>query len=109
MTSAVAASIQAVSPVSTFGIAARTLLMRPPASRRRGRSPRPDAHGALERDHEDLAVADVAGAGRFADGAEGALHELVRDGDLEADLVRQPHLHGRPAVGLDPLELSPVA
>ena len=35
--------------------------------------------------------------------------ELVGDGDLEADLLREPHLHGRAAVGLDAVELASVA
>ena len=34
---------------------------------------------------------------------------VVGDGDLEADLLREPHLHGRAAVGLDPVELAAVA
>ena len=37
------------------------------------------------------------------------LDELVGDGDLEADLLREPHLHGRAAVGLDPVELAAVS
>ena len=35
--------------------------------------------------------------------------ELVGDGDLEADLLRQAHLHAHPAVGLDALQLAAVA
>ena len=35
--------------------------------------------------------------------------ELVGDGDLEADLVREAHLHRRAAVGLDPVELTAMA
>ena len=34
--------------------------------------------------------------------------ERVGDGDLEADLLREPHLHGRAAVGLDAVELAAV-
>ena len=64
----------------------------------------------LERDDEDLAVADLAGprARRRARRSPAATN-VVGDGDLEADLVGQPHLHGGAAVGLDALELTAVA
>ena len=35
--------------------------------------------------------------------------ERVGDGDLEADLLGEPHLHGRAAIGLDAVELTAVA
>ena len=37
------------------------------------------------------------------------LHELVGDGDLEADLLGEAHLHARAAVRLDAVELAAVA
>ena len=39
----------------------------------------------------------------------GGLHELLVDGDLEANLVGEPHLDCRAAVGLDAVELAAVA
>jgi hypothetical protein len=46
-----------------------------------------DAHDVVERLHEDLAVADVAGAGGRHDRVDRRLHEGLRDGDLELDLL----------------------
>ena len=68
-----------------------------------------DADRVLQRQDEDLAVADLAGAGALAKGVDGRLDELVGDGDLQPDLVGEPHLDGRAAVGLDPLELTPMS
>ena len=68
-----------------------------------------DPHRPLERHDEDLAVADLAGAGALAERLDRGLDEVVGDGDLEADLLREPHLHGGAAVGLDPVELAAVA
>ncbi len=67
-----------------------------------------DADDPLQRHHEDLAVADLVGARPVAERVDRRLDELVRDGDLEADLLGESHLHGRPAVGLDPVELAAV-
>ena len=44
----------------------------------------------------------------LAERVDRRLDEVVGDRDLEADLLRQAHLHRRPAVGLDPLQLAPV-
>src|SRR6188472_128217 len=68
--------------------------------------PGPDANGALQRDDEDLAVADLAGARAGAERVDGGLHERIGDGDLEADLLREPDLHGGAAVRLDTVELA---
>src|SRR3954468_5687941 len=110
ITSAVAVSIQAVSPVSTFACAIRV----PMSGTHRRHGAVVDLAGAdpdcaHERDDEDLAVADLAGAAALADRVDGRLHEVLRHGDLDPDLVRQAHLHGRAAVGLDALELAAVA
>src|SRR6185295_5003828 len=99
-TSAVATSIQAVSPVFTPGIAA-IVIPRSPVDRGHGclvALAGADPYRVLEGNDEDLAVADFAGP----------LDEVVGDGDLEAHLLREAHLHRRPAVGLDPLELAAV-
>src|SRR3954469_4925272 len=110
ITSAVAVSIQAVSPVSTFACAIRV----PMSGTHRRHGAVVDLAGAdpdraHERDDEDLAVANLAGADALADRLDGRLHEVLRHGDLDADLVRKAHLHGRAAVGLDALELATVA
>ena len=68
-----------------------------------------DAHDALERDDEDLAVADLVGAPAVAERVDRRLDERVGDGDLEAHLVGEADLHGRAAVGLDAVELAAVA
>ena len=70
---------------------------------------RADADHLLERNDEDLAVADLPGLRALAEGVDGGLDERLRDRDLEADLLGQPHLHGRAAVGLDPVQLAAVA
>src|SRR3954469_526048 len=110
ITSAVAVSIQAVSPVSTFACAIRV----PMSGTHRRHGAVVDLAGAdpdraHERDDEDLAVANLAGAPALADRMDGRLHEVLRHGDLDADLVREAHLHGRAAIGLDALELAAVA
>ena len=69
----------------------------------RSSSPGADAEDALDRQHEDLAVADVAGARGGADGVDRRLDEVIGDADLEPHFLRQLHLHGRAAVGLDAL------
>ena len=68
-----------------------------------------DADRPLQRHDEDLAVADLAGAPALAERVDRRLDERIGDGDLEADLVGEPDLHGRAAVGLDPVELTSVA
>src|SRR5262249_6218733 len=67
-----------------------------------------DPDRLLEVEDEDLAVADLAGAAALAERRDGRLDELVGDRDLEPDLVREPHLDGGTAVGLDPLALTAV-
>src|SRR3954452_13987359 len=111
ITSAVATSIHAVSPESTFACAMRVVIVLRPHG----------CHGAVvdlagaysngphERHHEDLAVAHLARATALADRVDGRLHEVLRHGDLDTNLVREAHLHGRAAVGLDALELAAVA
>src|SRR4051812_2965886 len=66
-------------------------------------------HRPLDRDDEDLPVADLAGAGAVADRLNRRLHEVVRDADLEADLVGHLDLDGAATVGLDAVELTTVA
>src|SRR3954470_12256907 len=111
ITSAVATSIHAVSPESTFACAMRAVIVLRPHG----------CHGAVvdlagaysnsphEWHDEDLAVADLAGAAALAYRVDGRLHEVLGHGDLDTDLVREAHLHGGAAVGLDTLELAAVA
>src|ERR1700694_5937835 len=68
-----------------------------------------DAHDALDRQHEDLAVADFTRASAGADGVDGRLHEVIGDADLDADLFVQLHLDGHAAVGFDALGLAAVS
>ena len=67
-----------------------------------------DAVDPLHGHHEDLAVAHLAGAGRFEDGLDGRLDERFADPDLEPYLLGKLHLDGRPPVGLDVLGLASV-
>src|SRR4051812_32896323 len=106
ITSAVAMSIHAVSPLSIFACAIRVLM----SCAHRGHGAVIDLacaypDGAHEWHHEDLAVAHLSRAAALADRVDGRLHEVLRHGDLHAHLVGKAHLHGRAAVGLDPLEL----
>src|SRR3954468_15447069 len=111
ITSAVAMSIQAVSPVSTFACAISAVMASCPYGRDCAVVDLAGAyaHRPHERHDEDLAVADLAGAAALADRVDGRLHEVLAHGDLHPDLVGEPHLHGRAAVGLDALELPAVA
>src|SRR5207245_615414 len=45
-----------------------------------------DADHLVDRQHEDLAVADAAGLGGERDGLDHLVHEIVLDDDLELDL-----------------------
>ena len=110
MTSAPAIIIQAVSPVSTLARIERSAIAQAPTG---VTAPvvglaGADAHRALEVDHEDLAVAHLAGAAAVAERVDRRLDEGVGDRDLEANLLGEAHLHGGAAVGLDPLELTAV-
>jgi len=49
-----------------------------------------DANRLLERHDEDLAVADLAGAGALAERADGRIDELVGDGDLQRTFSERP-------------------
>src|SRR5581483_2748170 len=69
---------------------------------------RADPHRPLERYDEDLPVADLTRPGPLTEGVDRRLDEGVRDRDLEPDLLREAHLHGCAAVGLDPVELTAV-
>src|SRR5258708_17409671 len=68
-----------------------------------------DADHLLDRQDEDLAVSDLAGAGGLEDGVDRDLHERIGDADVEAHLLDQLHLDRRAAVGLDLLGLASVA
>src|SRR5688572_30021555 len=68
-----------------------------------------DADRPLQRQYEDLAVADLSGPAPLAERGDRRLDEVVRDRDLEPGLVGQPHLHGGAAVRLDPFELPTMA
>src|SRR5438046_7172672 len=46
-------------------------------------------HDLLYRRHEDLAVADLAGACRLDDGLDGALDVTIRDDELDLDLGQE--------------------
>jgi len=47
---------------------------------------RSDAQRMIDRDHEDLAVADLAGSRGFRDGLDGLVRDVVRDGRLNSNL-----------------------
>src|SRR5919112_719471 len=65
-------------------------------------------HDLLDVEHEDLAVADLAGPAAVAQRLDRRLDEVVGDRDLEPHLLRQPDADGRAAVGLDAVELTAV-
>src|SRR6266542_5326776 len=67
-----------------------------------------DAVDLLDRQNEDLAVSDRARARRTQDRVDCGLHEVVRDADLEAHLLRELHLYGRSPVRFHALSLSAV-
>src|SRR5436309_10883582 len=71
-----------------------------------------DADAVLQRQHEDLAVADlagVAGAGGVHDRLDRRLHERLVDGDLQLDLRQQPDLELAAAVDLGEAALPAAA
>jgi len=47
------------------------------------------AKGGLQVDHKDLAVTDLAGAGRAGDGGDGVVDPLVRQGDFDLQLGQE--------------------
>jgi len=51
-----------------------------------------DPHGVLDRNHEDLAVADLAGAGGGLHGLHGACHGGVVDDRFQLYLRHEVHL-----------------
>src|SRR5688572_5791558 len=51
----------------------------------------PDAHRLLERQHKDLAVADLSGFTRFADGLDDARRQPLIDGNLDLHLGHEGH------------------
>ena len=67
-----------------------------------------DADAFVHREDEDLAVADVAGAGAFDDGLDRLLDEVVVHADGEAHLLVQRHLLGGAAVHVDVAALLPA-
>src|SRR5206468_3347416 len=52
---------------------------------------RADAHGVLDREHEDLAVADLSGLGRIDDRVNRLVDEVGGDGHLDLDLRQEAH------------------
>src|SRR5262245_36283098 len=68
-----------------------------------------DAHGILDRQDEELAVADVAGAGVLQDRVLDDPHVLRLDHALDLQLRPQVHRERRPAVVLRDCLLSPRA
>ena len=50
-----------------------------------------DADGVFDRENEDLAVADFAGAGGFDDGLRGGGDQGVGDNHFELDLGQEIH------------------
>ena len=104
-------SIQAVSPALIRPASDDASGCHHSSDRRHGRGvalARADPNGPLECEHEDLPVADFARDGAPAERVDGRLEKRLGDRDLKADLVGELHLHRRPAVGLDALELAPV-
>ena len=47
---------------------------------------RSDAQRMIDRDHEDFAVADLAGSRGFRDSLDGLVRDVVRDGRLNSNL-----------------------
>src|SRR4029434_2324971 len=73
------------------------------SNRLRPALPRADADAILQRQNENLAVADAPfrpGAPRFHDGVHRRFDEVLIDGDLQLDLVDQPHRQLMGAVNL---------
>src|SRR6266550_149801 len=70
---------------------------------------RPDADHALDGLDEDLAVTDLAGAGRRQDGLDARLHEWLRAHHLDLDLLVELHDDRGAAVLAHDLLLAPVA
>src|SRR5262245_24937094 len=73
------------------------------SNRLRPALPRADADAILQWQNENLAVADApfrSGAPRFHDGVHRRLDEVLIDGDLQLDLVDQPHRQLMAAVDL---------
>ena len=68
-----------------------------------------DAHDALERLHEDLAVADFARARGVDDRLDRRLDERLRARHLDLHLVAELEHDGRAAIVLDDLALAAVA
>src|SRR5262249_29858417 len=71
-----------------------------------------NADAVLQRQHEDLAVADLSrlgGAGGMHDRLDGGLDEGVVDGDFELELGQQPHLELAAAVDLGVAALPAAA
>src|SRR5207302_1323411 len=70
---------------------------------------RADADDALDRLHEDLAVADLAGAGGRQDGVDARLHERLGARHFDLHFFVEFHDDRGAAVLLDDLLLAPVA
>ena len=51
-----------------------------------------DAHRVIDRCHEDLPVADLAGSRGFRDGLDGLVRDFVRDGHLNSNLGHEINL-----------------
>src|SRR5687767_12741689 len=66
-------------------------------------------HRLFKRYDEDLPVTDLAGLSPRPDRRDRRLDERVGHRNLEANLLRQPHLYRRSAVCLDAVELAAVA
>ena len=60
---------------------------------------RADAHHFLQREHEDLAVANLAGLGGLHDRIDGLARGFIRHGDL--DLYLREEIHGVFAATVD--------
>src|SRR4051794_33547827 len=72
----------------------------------------PDPDAFLERDDEDLAVADLAlgtAPAPLDDGSDRHVHEIIVDGDLELDFPEQVDLEFRTSIDLGEAELPAEA
>src|SRR5206468_3906884 len=67
-----------------------------------------DAVDLLDGEDEDLSVSHGSGLRGGEDRLDRRLDEVVGDANLEADFLRELHLDGRAAVGLDALGLAAV-
>src|SRR5258708_27814079 len=68
----------------------------------------PDPQRVIDRGHEDLAVANLAGAGARGDDVDGLVGEFRRNGDFDSKLGQEIHDVFRAAVDFGVALLAPI-